>query len=75
MLNDRFLAMISDTLLAPGARIASFIEMSVARRWVEMFRSSRAGARDGRVSREGLYQRIFMLLSLELWLRRTGLSW
>ncbi len=75
MLNDRFMDMISDTLLAPGARIASFIEMSVARRWVEMFRGSRAGARDGRVSREGLYQRIFMLLSLELWLRRTGLSW
>lgn len=75
MVTDRFHGMLADYLLAPGSRIRSFVNMPLARQWLLNFRGARNGHRPGAMSREGLYQRIFILLSLELWLTRTGLSW
>jgi asparagine synthase (glutamine-hydrolysing) len=72
---EPFHAMLGDLLLAPGARVRPFVNMMLAREWLRDFRLARNGHRLGGISREGLYQRVFILLSLEHWLRRTGLTW
>ena len=52
--------------LLDGAQVAA---------WLGQFRAARHGPRGGSVSRAGLYQRVFMVLSLELWLRQHNLAW
>jgi asparagine synthase (glutamine-hydrolysing) len=72
---ERFHSMLEDYLLSPNARIHSFTSASVLRQWLEMFNPSQRSRRQGTTSREGLYQRIIMLLSMELWLRKHNLAW
>jgi hypothetical protein len=58
-----------------GARTRPFVNGPLVRRWLGDFAAARAGAPGGAISREGRAHRVFMLLSLELWLCDHGLSW
>jgi hypothetical protein len=75
LVTDHFHSMLRDYLLSPGSRIRLLINTQMVQRWLEQFKSSKQGGRAGHISRGGLYQRIFILLSLELWLRKHKLSW
>jgi asparagine synthase (glutamine-hydrolysing) len=75
LVTDHFHSMLHDYLLSPGSRIRLLINTQMVQRWLEQFKNSKQGGRAGHISRGGLYQRIFILLSLELWLRKHKLSW
>ena len=75
LVTERFHAALRDYLLSPGSRIRLFINTRLTERWLEMFKASKQSRRVGTISRGGLYQRVFILLALELWLRRHRLSW
>ncbi|HEY6854404.1 MAG TPA: asparagine synthase (glutamine-hydrolyzing) [Gemmatimonadales bacterium] len=66
---------LGDTLLGPGARTRAILDTGLVEGWLRQFRAARDGRKGGVISRAGLYQRIFMALALELWLRQWGLSW
>ena len=68
--------LLADSLLAPGSRTGQFVSRPLVTEWLRAFQ--RAGERTttgGAISRGGLYQRVFMLLSLELWMRDHQLTW
>jgi asparagine synthase (glutamine-hydrolysing) len=67
--------MIHDFLISSGSRTRGLFDGQLVRRWLGMFDRARYRRRDSSISREGLYQRIFMLLSLELWMRKYRISW
>ena len=75
MVGGGFHAMLAEVLLSPEARIRRFLRMEKIERWIAWFRQARGGKRRGEMSREGIYQRIFILLALELWLREQRLTW
>jgi asparagine synthase (glutamine-hydrolysing) len=75
LVSDRFHSMLQDYLLSPASKIRDLINLQLVQRWLEMFQRSKLNHHVGSVSRGGLYQRIFILLALELWLRRHKLSW
>jgi asparagine synthetase B (glutamine-hydrolysing) len=67
---------IEDLLCSSDARTAPFVNGTLVRRWLDEFARARlCGASAGAISREGLYQRVIMLLSLELWMRDNNLTW
>ncbi|PYO94223.1 MAG: asparagine synthase (glutamine-hydrolyzing) [Gemmatimonadetes bacterium] len=63
-----------DLLLGSDARVGWFLNRALIRDWVTRFRGSSREA-GGEISHSGLYQRVFTLLSLELWMRDYELSW
>jgi asparagine synthase (glutamine-hydrolysing) len=65
----------ADLLDGPGSRTRSFLNQELVRSWLHQFRTARNGGAAGTVSREGLYLRVLMLVSLELWMRDQGLTW
>lgn len=74
--NGRFHEMLADLLLGTDSRTGHFLNWALVERWLTAFRTAGAAPRrGGRMSRAGLYQRVFILLSLELWLRDQGMSW
>ena len=75
MVGPPFHDMLADLLLADGARIRRFLDVRLVSRWLQWFREAGRGRRFGAVSRGGLYQRVFILLALEIWLREQGLEW
>jgi asparagine synthase (glutamine-hydrolysing) len=75
MVRPKFHQALSDLLEADSARTAGFLEPQVVRGWLEQFRAAARGSTGGKISREGLYLRILMVLALELWLRDHGLVW
>ncbi|MDP3910734.1 MAG: asparagine synthase (glutamine-hydrolyzing) [Gemmatimonadales bacterium] len=68
---------LEDLLLASDARTGWFLNRALVRTWLSRFRQAAHHPRErgGMISRGGLYQRVFTLLSLELWLRDHQLSW
>ena len=66
---------LGDLLAGPEARTRSVLSGATVQQWLAGFRAARNGARGGAISRDGLYQRVMMLLSLELWLRDHRLTW
>ncbi|HLB82827.1 MAG TPA: hypothetical protein VJJ54_07035, partial [Gemmatimonadales bacterium] len=68
---------LDDVLLAPRARTRSMVDDALVRSWLDAFRRARPGngSGGGSISRGGLYQRVFTLLALELWLGDHHLSW
>jgi asparagine synthase (glutamine-hydrolysing) len=62
-----------DLLLGGDARVGWFLNRALIRDWVRRFHSAERGG--GQISGTGLYQRVFTLLSLELWMRDYGLTW
>ncbi len=75
VLTDDFHRMLADILLSPAARIRSFINISTVESWLKLFKTAASRQHGGNISREGLYQRIFIVLSLELWLQKNRFSW
>jgi len=75
MVNASFHNMIEETLLSKTSMIRAFLNINLIREWLVLFRQARQGSYTGTISREGLYYRILMLLSLELWLKEHKLSW
>jgi asparagine synthase (glutamine-hydrolysing) len=71
----RFHAMLADLLLDSQARVRELLDPQVVGHWVGRFKQARDHSRAGVTSREGLYQRILIVLALELWLREHHLRW
>lgn len=65
--SSEFNVYLRDVLLSPRAKISSFVDKKITENWVRSFVAQTP--QWGEISRQGLYQRIFMLLSLELWLK------
>ena len=68
-------AALDDLLLSDRARTAPLLNRGLVRQWLDTFRRADPARRGGAMSRSGLYQRVFMLLSLELWMRDHRLTW
>jgi asparagine synthase (glutamine-hydrolysing) len=66
---------MADLLNGTAARTRSFLNPAVVRRWLTAFADAGRGQRNGTVSREGVYRRPLMLLSLEVWMRDHHLTW
>jgi hypothetical protein len=60
-------------LLGPDSQTSAFLDRTLVCGWVRAFREGSVPERE--ISRGGLYQRVYMLLSLELWLRHWRPSW
>lgn len=75
MVTPGFHQMLTDLLLSPEARTRSFLSAKVTEGWLRLFKQADSGHYEGAISRGGLYQRIFIILSLECWLRQYQLTW
>jgi len=77
MVGHQVHAALDDVLLSPRARTRAMVDPALVRGWLDAFRHPRAenGSGGGTISRGGLYQRVFTLLALELWLGDYHLSW
>lgn len=64
-----------ELLLAPDARTRPFLDPALTERWLHGFERARGGDHGGEISRGGMYQRVFILLALELWMRENDLWW
>jgi len=64
-----------ELLLGSDARVGWFLNRALIRDWVTRFRATTGYQIGGAISHAGLYQRVFMLLALELWMRDHGFSW
>tara|TARA_Y100001970_G_scaffold289168_1_gene418648 strand:- start:4782 stop:6713 length:1932 start_codon:yes stop_codon:yes gene_type:complete len=70
--SNSFNKFLKDTLLSDNSRIKNFINVRLVENWLNIFFNEQNNFE--KISRVGLYQRIFMMLSLELWLRRFDLD-
>jgi hypothetical protein len=61
--------------LCADARTRVFLDTSLVEQWLRDFRQAKDGDHGGAISRGGLYQRVFTVLALELWMREHNLSW
>jgi asparagine synthase (glutamine-hydrolysing) len=67
---------LNDLLLSASARTRPILDRALLAQWLSDLRRAGEGlAVGGAISREGTYFRVFMALSLELWLRDHNLSW
>jgi asparagine synthase (glutamine-hydrolysing) len=66
---------IRDLLTGTDSRTRVFSNQQLVGHWLEAFSAPTYHERNGTISRAGVYQRIFTLLSLELWLRDHELTW
>lgn len=64
-----------DLLLGSDARVGRFLNRALMGQWVNRFRGMNGKRTGGEVSHGGLFQRVFTLLALELWMRDFGLHW
>ena len=69
VMTNQFHEMLADLLFAPSARVKAFLNLHLIKQWCQYFRQAKSGSYTGAISREGLYQRVLMVLALELWLR------
>ncbi len=75
MATPAFHDLTADLLLASDARIRGVVNLAVVSPWLAAFRRAGDGRKGGRISRGGLYQRVVMLLALEVFLRSRSLTW
>lgn len=76
ILPPRFHDAVADTLRSDAALTRDWLDDALVGRWLNaFFDRSRGTVASGAVSREGLTQRVFTLLALELWMRQHHLSW
>jgi asparagine synthase (glutamine-hydrolysing) len=76
MLAPEFHTALGDVLLSPAARVRGVLDTSLIEFWLQQLAQVRQGnSTTTTISREGLYQRVFIVLALELWLREHRLSW
>ncbi len=74
ILTSDFDVMLHDVLLSSGARIRGWLKQGCIAEWLRLFKLSREGRQGGGISREGIYNRLFIVLGLELWLQRHRLA-
>jgi asparagine synthase (glutamine-hydrolysing) len=74
MATPRLHAALDDVLLGPGARTREWLQPALVREWLGAFRAAGGGSAGGGISRGGLYQRVLIVLALELWLRDRGVQ-
>jgi asparagine synthase (glutamine-hydrolysing) len=76
MIPAQFYSVLEDLLLSPEARTRPLLDPTLIRHWLSALRQAKdSRSPGGAISRGGLYFRVFMALSLELWLRDNKLSW
>lgn len=75
MATASFYEMLADRLLGNGSRISAFISTERVGEWLGAFHRAGGGQHGGAISRGGVYQRLFILLALELWLGSARLTW
>jgi asparagine synthase (glutamine-hydrolysing) len=75
MVPPGFHDLLADLLLTDGARTRGVLHRSVLAHWLARFRDPAGGDYLASISRWGLYQRVFAVLALELWLRDHALTW
>jgi asparagine synthase (glutamine-hydrolysing) len=75
MVSGDFHDAVQDLLGTPASRTGAFLQQSLVRSWLAQFRAAVKRGTGGAISREGLYLRVLMVLSLELWLRKQELVW
>jgi asparagine synthase (glutamine-hydrolysing) len=76
MLSNEFHTALRDLLLSPDARVRNVLDTSLIEFWLTQLAQAQQGNNTTTtISREGLYQRVFIVLALELWLREHQLSW
>jgi asparagine synthase (glutamine-hydrolysing) len=75
MVGPSFHSMLAEFLRSERARTRRFLNVELVDRWLEWFRAAGQGRRIGGISRGGLYQRVLIVLALEVWLRDQGLEW
>ncbi|HVH69049.1 MAG TPA: asparagine synthase (glutamine-hydrolyzing) [Gemmatimonadales bacterium] len=75
MVPQDFYEVLEALLLAPDSRTGGFLAPELVRHWLHAFRRAKEGHYLGTISRGGLYQRVFIVLALELWMREHALSW
>lgn len=75
MVGQPFYDMLADLLLSEQAGIRSFMNVALVDCWIRWFREAGQGRQAGGLSRAGLYQRVFILMALEIWLREQRLTW
>ena len=75
MATASFHEFLSDLLLSAAAKTRHLLNVRIIEQWIKKFKEVRHDPSAGSISREGLYQRIVILLSLELWLREHNLDW
>jgi asparagine synthetase B (glutamine-hydrolysing) len=66
---------LREWLLEPGARIRAIVNPTIVEGWVRSFEGGSQTAYASEISREGLYQRLFFLFALEIWMCKHHLSW
>lgn len=69
VVTNQFHDMLADLLFAPSTRVTALLNLQLIKQWCHYFRQAGSGGHTGAISREGLYQRVLMVLALELWLR------
>jgi asparagine synthase (glutamine-hydrolysing) len=75
MLSQEFHDALRDLLLSTDARVRAVLDTNLIELWLRQLARARRGGGVKTISREGLYQRVFIALALELWLREHRLSW
>jgi asparagine synthase (glutamine-hydrolysing) len=75
MLPEDFHGVLADLLCGSDARTHPVLNQRLVARWLRTFAEARRGLPGGAISRAGLYQRVFTVAALELWLRDHSLSW
>jgi asparagine synthase (glutamine-hydrolysing) len=73
-IGPRMTSLVHDTLLSPDARVKPYLRAQAVGRVWDAFRSPSTVAGAGAVSRFQRYQRLFLLMSLELWLRKHDVA-
>jgi asparagine synthase (glutamine-hydrolysing) len=66
---------LQELICAGDARTSAFLNSNLVRNWLTRLALAGNGDGGGTMSRGGLYQRVFTVLSLELWLRDHALAW
>jgi len=75
MLSGPFHGRLEELLCSADARTATFLDSKLVHTWLARLTLARSGRSGGTMSRGGLYQRVFTVLALELWMREHALSW
>ena len=76
MVPPAFHAAAADLLAGSDALTRPVVDRTLVHTWLAAFaKRGPGGGGGGDISRAGLYQRVFMLLALELWLREHRVTW
>ncbi len=76
IVDKNFFEFFEQTVMSPNSKTSVFLNKKMIHYYYELFKKNRIGKSSSSIiSRGGVYQRIFNLLSLELWMRKNRLNW